>query len=66
MICTCGGTTITAHERHHGPRLTYQRCGSCGRCDHWRLIMDGQHVTTGVQARRQYRTVQLTTSGDKK
>lgn len=50
--CTCGGFTATTHKRSAGSRLTWERCGACGRCDGFELRHDDELVAMGEAARR--------------
>ena len=52
--CECGGFTARVKQAHDGAVLTFERCGSCGRCDAWVLTVAGM-VRTGVIARLEFR-----------
>lgn len=54
MGCECGGFTARVKESYGGAVLTYERCGSCGRCDAWKLTVTGR-VLKGVKARLEFR-----------
>lgn len=53
--CECGGFTARVKQAHGGAVLTFERCGSCGRCDYWVLTFAGGEKVKGVKARLAFR-----------
>lgn len=56
MICSCGGMMVDRESVRAALelRLTYQECGACGRCDGWRLYVDGALTDAGQNARQRF------------
>lgn len=51
MNCPCGGNTVQAENRRGPALLSYEKCGSCGRCGGFILRVDGEIVDRGEPAR---------------
>ena len=56
--CSCGGFTKSERSKTGAFVLTWETCGSCGRCDNWELRVNDATSTRGQQARREYRHCQ--------
>ena len=57
IICPCGNPTMREREAESGARLTYERCGACGRCGIWRLSGIGGQLFKGERARVLFNTI---------
>lgn len=53
-VCACGGQTVKDRARDEGVELLWERCGSCGRCDFFRMKAARRVIARGQVARRSF------------
>ena len=54
IACSCGGFTVGRQAKCGAHVLKWEACGSCGRCDAWRLHSEGGLLAHGQDARRRF------------
>lgn len=57
MQCKCGASTTQRESRRKRVVLQFDECQHCGRCGCYRLIDDGQHLASGLEAKERYNAI---------